>query len=561
MAAAARADIEVRINGTGDSLRDDIRDSIALTRPVLTENTTSAYVRSLYTRSIPEIREVLRSKGYYNFTIDESLRHEGDDWIAEFNIDPGEPVTIDSLDIDITGEGRNDILLYRAANNFPLESGDRLDHGDYESGKRQLFNIARERGYFDADFSTAIIRIGEEQRSADIHLEFDTGVRYRFGEIILPDTVVTRERLNSLLPFSEGDRYDVNQLITFSRNLRESNYFDEVVVTPLVDEVSDHRVPVSVRLTPRAKNSVSVGLGYGTDSGPRLVAAWDSHYLNRRGHRLETDLQLSPKISLLTGSYLIPDFRRRGPELGLLASLSREDTASHLSNTLKFGAQHLQERGDWTETVSLSYQFEGYEVAGVKDTSNLLIPGIAYGRIVSNSPIYTNDGYRLNLSLRGALRGAVSNATFLQAIFGTKFIFPAGEDGRFVTRAEIGTTLVPRLQRLPASIRFYAGGDNSIRGHALQALGPKNEAGEVIGGRHLAVGSLAYEHRVYEKFSAAVFTDFGNAYNDFSEHTAYSAGVGVRWLTPVGLIRVDFAFGLSEDPTTFRLHVNVGPDL
>ena len=146
--------------------------------------------------------------------------------------------------------------------------------------------------------------------------------------------------------------------------------------------------------------------------------------------------------------------------------MSREDTSTHLSNTLKFGAQHLQERGDWTETVSLSYQFERFEVAGAKDTSYLLIPGIAYGKIVSNSPIYTNDGYRLNLSLRGSLRGAISNATFLQAIFGTKFIFPAGEDGRFVTRAEVGTTLVPRLQRLPASIRFFAGGDTSVRGFA-----------------------------------------------------------------------------------------------
>ena len=558
---AALADIDVDIEGVGDSLEDDIRSSIALTRPTLTENVTPAYVRSLYTRSISEIREVLRSNGYYNFTIDNSLRREDEDWVAEFNIDPGEPVIIESIDIDITGEGRNDIPLYRIANNFPLEVGDRLEHGEYEAGKRQLFNIARERGYFDADFATAVIRIGEDQLTADIQLEFDTGVRYRFGEIILPDTVVRRERLNNLTPFNEGDRYDVNLLIEFSRNLRESNYFDEVVVTPLVDEVSDHRVPVSVSLTPKPKNSISVGLGYGTDSGPRLVGAWDSNYFNRRGHRLETDLKLSPRISMLHGSFLIPDFRRRGPELGLLASLTREDTPSHLSNVFKFGAQHLQTRGVWTETVSLSYQFEGYTVAGVEDTSNLLIPGLAYGRIVSNSPIYTNDGYRLNLSLRGSVRGALSSATFLQAIFGAKHIISAGEDGRFVSRAEVGTTLVPRLQRLPASIRFFAGGDNSIRGHALQALGPTNEEGEVIGGRHLAVGSVAYEHRIMERFSAAVFTDFGNAFNNSSDHVAYSAGVGVRWLTPVGLIRVDFAFGLSEDPVTFRLHVNVGPDL
>jgi translocation and assembly module TamA len=302
-------------------------------------------------------------------------------------------------------------------------------------------------------------------------------------------------------------------------------------------------------------------LGYGTDSGPRLLAAWDSRYLNEQGHRLETDLQFSPITSVLSGVYIMPHARITAAELGLSSSLAREDTDTHTSNTFKFGTLLLRKRGSWNESVGLTYQFESFDVAGVEDTSNLLMPGITYWKNVSETPIYTDNGYRLSLNLRGAVSGVLSNQSFLQALVSGKYIHSIGDAGRLIGRGELGATYVPEFEVLPASIRFFAGGDNSIRGFDLQSLGPKNAEGNVIGGRYLTVGSIEYEHRLFDKWSLAAFTDFGNAFDDYSNDFVYSTGAGIRWRTPVGLIRVDLAFGVSEDPVPFRLHINIGPDL
>ena len=556
------SNIKVTITGVGGPLHTELISNLSLARQENQDHPPSdAYVKSLYLRALTEIQNVLKSNGYYHAVISDALLQAGDNWIANFKIEAGNPIIIRNISIVVTGAGADDEKMDEVTGDFPLSLNDKLNHKLYEAGKKRIQNIARERGYFDAVFSTNIIHINEADKSATIDLQFATGVRYLIGEIIIPDTVVNVDVLNRLVPFKIGDPYDANLLIILYQRLRDSNYFNEVLVNPELNNISDYRVPVSVTLTPRPKDNIRIGLGYGTDSGPRMLAAWDSHYINSKGHRLETDLQISPTASALSGVYIMPHTRISGAELGLSSSLSREDTDTHTSNTFKLGAQQSQKRGSWNESISLTYQFESFEIADVDDTSNLLIPGVTYWKSVSDTPIYTNNGYRLNLNVRGSVRGVLSNLSFLQAIASAKYIHSIGADGRLIGRGELGATHVPEFNALPASIRFFAGGDNSIRGFDLQSLGPRDPEGNVIGGKYITVGSIEYEHRIIDKWSVAMFSDFGNAYDDFSDDFVYSAGAGIRWRTPVGLVRIDLAFGISEDPVPFRLHINIGPDL
>jgi translocation and assembly module TamA len=118
------------------------------------------------------------------------------------------------------------------------------------------------------------------------------------------------------------------------------------------------------------------------------------------------------------------------------------------------------------------------------------------------------------------------------------------------------------VEELPPSKRFYTGGDNTIRGFSFEELGPRDEAGEVIGGRYLAVGSLEIERRLGGGWSLALFVDGGNAYDpDFEAEAAYAAGLGVRWHSPVGPVRLDLARGDYLDEQAWRLHLVVGPEL
>ena len=555
------AEITVEVTGVDDALKNEILDSLVITRQIEDESITDARVRALYRRSVTEVNDTLKSKGYYDPKVTNSLEKVDNNWLATFAIELGDPINISSLDIEIEGEAISDSSFTILIERFPLKTGDTLDQGLYESGKRSLQNLARERGYFDATFVTGTINIRESVKTADISLAFNSGVRYHFGEILINETVVGRERLDRMIPFKAGDPYDANLLITLNNNLRNSNYFNEVVVRPEIDNLDDNTVPISVLLSPVPKNNFKVGVGYGTDSGPRLVAGWDIRYLNRRGQKLETSFKASPTLSVLTAKHITPDFRRSGTGLNLSSSLSRENTDTHISNIFIFGAQQVQTRWNSNETLSLSYQLENFDVAGVSTNSKLLIPAVSYWKTVSESPIYTSKGYRVNLNLRGSMGGAISDLSFFQSTLSGKYILPAADAGRLIARAELGATYVENFDELPASIRYFAGGHNSIRGFNIQSLGPVNSDGEIIGGKYLAIGSLEYEHRIYNKVSAAVFTDFGNAFNSFSDHFVYSVGAGLRLLTPVGLIRMDFAFGISEDPETFRFHFNIGPDL
>ena len=155
----------------------------------------------------------------------------------------------------------------------------------------------------------------------------------------------------------------------------------------------------------------------------------------------------------------------------------------------------------------------------------------------------------------------MSDVSFLQAVVRGKYIRPLGADGRVLVRADLGTSLVSAFDQLPASVRFFTGGDTSVRGYELESIGPRNEEGDVIGGKNLAVGSIEYEHRIKDKWSVAAFVDAGDAFDTELPELRIGAGAGVRWQSPIGPVRVDLAHGFQEPGDLIRLHLIIGPDL
>lgn len=567
-ATGARAQqVSVEITGVDDSLRQDLLGVVTLARQKEQEHLTLARVKALYARAGKQIRHALQAHGYYQPQIKSKLAEQGGEegkalWRVTFHIDPGPRTRITAMTVALAGAGRTDEALRAAVDAFPLKTGDPLNQARYEQGKTHIENVAAERGYFEGAWKKHVIRVDADNNSASIDLQYDTGPRYRFGEISLPDTVVSHATLEKMLPFKPGDPYDVNLLITLTQTLRDSNYFNDVLVTPQMKAVHDRRVPVSLTVKPKPRNTYKIGGGFGTDTGPRLVASWESHYFNRRGHRIETNLRLSPVLSSLTGSYLMPYFHGRDTQLGISTSLSHEDTSTNKSDAITAGPQYLTKQWGWNRTLGLTYQFERFVVAGTTESTHLLMPSIGYWNTVTDDPVYTHNGYKLSVNLRGATTYVISGVSFAQLLTQAKVIHSLGDWNRIIARAEFGGTEVSKFSRLPASLRFFAGGDNSVRGFDYETLGPRDSNGKVIGGRYLITGSLQYEYRFLKKWSFAVFSDFGNAFNHFNDFKPeYSVGFGVHWLSPVGQIRVDLATGISRNHPPIRLHIIVGPDL
>jgi translocation and assembly module TamA len=386
------------------------------------------------------------------------------------------------------------------------------------------------------------------------------GPRYHFGEVRLEQNVLDEDFLQRYIPFRSGDPYSLDQVIALQRALHDSNYFQIAQVSPGKPDRESREVPVEVLLTPRKQHRYDFGVGYGTDTGARARFGWRMPRVNRRGHRIDSHIEVSEIGYNVGANYRIPVLNPRTDQLVYSINKEKEETDSNDSVISLIGVSLNHNRGDWRETLALNYQLEEFSVADESGDSTLLIPSVAWSRTWGSDFINVLDGLRFDIGIRGASENLASDTDFAQLRGGLKFIYSFDNRNRVLMRGGFGTTETPNFERLPSSIRFFAGGSQSVRGYAYESLGPENEDGDVLGGRHLLTGSVEYEHYFDDKWGLAVFLDAGNAIDNLNDDLEQGAGFGLRWKSPVGPVRIDLANAISTDQG-WRLHISIGPDL
>lgn len=560
-----QARLEVKVEGVEGKALDNVMAYLSIAHQPQDSQLTETQIRRLHGKAVEEIETALEVYGYYQPRVQAELQQRSkkpEKWLARYRIIPGPRMRVGRVSLKITSEGAEDPAFQALQQDFPVKKGDPLDQADYEQGKAALQQLAAERGYFQADFTQRELQINLESYSAAVVLHFDTGPRYRFGPVTFTETVLRPQLLARYVPFKEGEFYQASSLIKLQTALVDSDYFAEVEVEPQPQQSGAPSVPIAVRLQAKKRHRYSAGVGFGTDTGPRLNLGWENRYVNRRGHRFGVALRVSGIRQALDSSYLIPIQNPRTDQLGFASSFGRMSTRTSDSRIAQLGARRITARaGGWQETLSLDYRWEDFEIDGVSDTASLFMPGVLWFRRQADDLIYPRRGHRVNVELRGAAESLLSSSTFSQLTVRGKIVRSVGSRSRLLVRGDVGMSLVSDFSELPPSVRYFAGGDQSVRGYAFNALGSRDEAGRIIGGKNLLVGSLEYEYRFLDKWALAAFYDAGNAFNDFSLEVQQGAGMGIRWISPVGPIRVDFAFALSRRGAPFRLHVYLGPDL
>ncbi len=554
--------INVEVSGVTDTINKSIMDGLSIQRQRKSERLSERLVNRLHQSAQAEIRQTLTVYGYYNPIITADLQQTAENqWLASYQIEVGEPVRITDLQIAISGAGEQDVAFQDLLADFPLKIDNRLRHARYESAKKQILRLAAERGFFDGKFTCNKVEVNTDKNTATICLKYQSGDRYRFGDIQYPNTVVSKDLLSRLTPFKAGDVYRADKVLELRNNLNNSGYFEEINARTLIDKRSEGLVPVEIIVTADKKHRYSAGLGYGTDTGVRTGLGWQNRYVNDRGHRLSADMRLSEIINRVGADYQMPFWSENIQQVGVNADYLQQNTDTSDSRSYTLGTYYQRQRWGWEETGSLKLLQEDFDIADDSDSVLLLIPGITMARTWADDSIYTRKGGRFSATLSGASESLLSDVSFAQVILRSKYIQSLTETSRVITRAQVGATSVSDFNQLPSSLRFFAGGDNSIRGFDYQSLGPENDEDEVVGGRYLAVASIEYENMFLGNWGGAVFTDFGNAFNDWSDPFEYSIGFGVRWRSPVGLIRVDIAQGISDEDKPIGLHIVIGPDL
>lgn len=559
MSTWAATEPDLTIEGADAALTKNLRAGLSLS----SESCSSPEwrVRSLFERADAELESAARALGYYRLSVKKELQVGDGCWKAHFRVDTGPPVLVDKVDLSLEGAADRDPAFERVIRNPGIKPGDQLNHGRYADLKQRIENLALERGYFDGRFTRAELRVDPARDRAEIRLQYASGARYRFGSVKLVQHSYDESILKRFLTLKPGTPYDAKGLTKLQRSLAGSGYFASVDVRPELKQAKDHRVPVEVHLEPTKRLAYRFGIGAATDTGPRLSAGFEDRRINRYGHRFQSELRLSPAISTLGTEYSFPVDRRHLDSVGLGIKVDHEDTDSTRSDSFSLQARLTGQRAGWTLNRRIEWIWDRSTIGGETQALTLLVPGVGWSRTHADDLVHPSHGWHLSLDLRAASRLLLSDASLFQAHGSTKWITSVGT-GRLITRAELGATESADFTRLPASFRFFAGGDQSVRGYAYQSLGPKNADGEVVGGRYLATGSLEYEHPVLGKWGAAAFVDAGNAFDGAQETPKYSVGVGARWQSPVGPLRVDLAFPVGDPQAGLvRLHFSMGPEL
>jgi translocation and assembly module TamA len=546
------------VNGVDGDLLENVR--LFLDEP---ECDASASVVRRYARELPaEVRPALEAFGYYDARLRARRTGAAEDcWTVELTIEPGAPVAVRAADIELVGAATDDAAMRALVDAFPLPPGRTLTHGSYREFKDRLAAVARERGYLDARFTEERLDVYVDEQAADLKLTFDSGLRYAFGEVTFTTDALRPDVLASFVPFEPGDPYDANLVADLQRALTASEYFAQARVSPQFDAAGGGVIPIRVDADPAEPRNSAIGVGFSTDDGPRFSYSRENVRRNVAGHRYELDVLLSPVRQNATFDYRMPIGDPLRDWWGMRAGVEREDIDAGVGSVVRVGPYRVHVDGDRSVTRFVDLLVERDQIGGSTLDTTLVLPGLSWARSYRDDLVRPREGYRLSY---GVAVG-VGDVELVQSDVRVKWLTALPWEARLIVRGRAGVILEDHaFDRVPLSLRFFAGGDNSVRGYDYESLGPRNALGELIGGNRVFEASVEYEHPLTESWSIAAFVDTGNAFlgSDFKLRTG--AGIGARWFTPIGPIRLDVAWPIDTAPGEDagpRLHISLGPDL
>ena len=555
--------VEVNVEGDYPQLQDNAEAFLGEV-----EGRSAGSLRRYASTAEAQVEEALRALGYYSPMIQwEVVEQPGDDEIPArlvLTVQPGEPIRVRSRQVSIEGPASRDSDFVGTLPEKPSE-GDVLNHGQYSTLRQTIQNRATRLGYFDGEFTTRRLEVNPEQHTADISLVFRSGVRYRLGEVSFKEGHGFEEQLlEQFVRFEPGEIYHADKVARLSGDLSNSGYFSGVDIDASPGKAEDGVIPVSVDLTTRPPRSVAAGVGFSTDVGPRFSGNWREHWINPMGHRRGAQTELSAPRQNVGAWYELPLDPPMTDSIRLSAGYQREDIEDVESELLTLGQQwkHQLDNG-WLQVASIRWEGERFRIGNDDpEQSSLLLPGLGYSKLQADSPLDPSRGYRIQFDVTGSHRAVISDVDILHANVLVKGLYTLADNHRFLSRFQFGGVATNRFSDVPPSLRFFAGGDQTVRGYGYETLSPRNSEDVAIGGRYLMVGSVEYQYEFAENWRVAAFVDEGNAMDDLSDPLATGVGLGIRWISPVGPLRLDVAKGLDpEFGGEWRIHFSMGPEL
>jgi translocation and assembly module TamA len=556
--------VEIVVEGVEGDARKNVLEALALPYGLVKEGATDRLWLERFVRQADQkVIAALEPFGYYSARVTTRIETPAaNQYRVMVNVETGPPVILKDVSVSVTGPGASESSLAAQAANFPLKPGNVLLHQTYELARRGLQARAEELGYLDAQYTIHEIRVDPALLAARIRLILETGERYAFAGITIegapdyPDAFLRR-----YIPFAQGDVFSYARLAEFQIQLNNSERFREVVVWAEKEQAQEFKIPVRVLLKQMTRKNLRPGIGYGTDTGARFSLRYRDLNLFHKGHELHSNLFISEHLQGLATAYIIPSHKDIRTFTSAQINIQQEDVTTYESRLLSLELAHSRSMGNRHQsTAYIRFQQEEFTI-GIQDSSSrYVLPGLRFSGNYYDSPVRPGRGFRYAFDLRGTHRSLGSTTELLQLITEATHILSLPWRLSLHSRARAGLTFFSDpVYEIPPSLRFFAGGDQSVRGWAYQSLGPRDESGRVVGGKHLLTGGVELQRALFERWAVSVFYNAGNAFDSFSDLTLYqAAGVGLHYYSPVGALNLHLARQLDVEDPGYRIHFTVG---
>ena len=537
------------------------------------EPATFATIEQRLAISLVEGRDILQSQGYYEGVVEGRLeKGTTDQPKAVVRFKPGPRYNI--------GPSRVILASELAANSeapapplslseVGLTAGEPALAADILAAVDRVEEAFRNRGYPRAAVTATRFTLDKSKRVVEAEVSVDPNRFARMGGIItVGDYVVDQSYLEALRTWKIGQPWHQEMLNNYLDALRQSGLFQTVEGSAAKDEDSAGHRPVRLRLTAAAPRTVGGQISYDTDFGPGVNAYWEHRNLTGHGDRLRVDMPLWVDMQQLTVSYRYPYFRRPDQDIIASGGLIHEDTDAYelYSGAIAAGVERRLSRW-WRASVMASMEGGSLRDPGA-DRQEFIMIGLPVSATYdsTNSLLNPTRGYRLKMQASPYVGTYREDFEVVQTrIEGNAFIPVSSDRLVMALRGVWGSVWgINHSQEVPSALRFYSGGGGSVRGYDYQSVGPRNALNEPLGGlSQVEVGAEA-RLRFGENFGLVAFVDGGmvyaNADDEIFQNMLWGAGLGFRYFTAVGPVRLDVALPLDrrEGDSSWQMYISLG---
>ncbi|MGH8520881.1 MAG: autotransporter assembly complex protein TamA [Gammaproteobacteria bacterium] len=587
-----RYGVEIDGEGIDDQIRSTLLSASDANQTISRPPASEFVLRRRADRDLPNIESGLRSLGYYEGTASYEVRTVRDDnqtalttvgglgdrledflkgapTILTYDVVPGPRYTLGSVKIVVT-DPRNGFLA-PTPERLKLAPGQAAAAQPVLDAHGELVSQAERLGYAFAKAGKLDAVIARATKRMDVTLPVTTGPIVPMGEFaIVGADHVDQGFLRRRVLFRPGDRYHPEVMDKTRQSLIDTNLFSTVVVAEPEKLDASGRLPITYTVTERKPRSIGAGIGYATDEGPNGSFFWEHRNFLGAGEKLKSDLYLSPLRQEISANFVKPDFGARKQNLLAGTSVKAEDTDAYESKSVGAGVAIERPLGSDRVTGALGV---AYRLAKIKlkdeeeDSFGLLsLPG-TIKMDYSDNLLDPTQGWRLNFLAAPYTDTLDAGVIFLktQAI-ATTYLRPS-DSAKYILalRGNLGSIAGTGRNDVPADERFYAGGGGSIRGYGYQLAGPLDEEDDPVGGRSLIELSAELRYRMTDTIGLVYFIDGGtvadSALPSLEERLFAGTGIGLRYITPIGPLRLDAGVPLdrrSGVDDIVQIYVSIG---